>query len=55
VTQAKDHITFFRDYFVFNTQVQLVEEAANDNKDSSFLVTVRHLPTGQISTSVFDR
>ena len=55
VTKAKDHITFFRDYFVLNTQVQLVEEAANDNKGSSFLVTVWHLPTGQISTSVFDR
>jgi hypothetical protein len=56
VTKAnKDHIIFFRDYFIFNTQVQLMEEAANDNEGSSFLVTVRHLPTGQISTSVFDR
>ena len=52
---TKDHITFFRDYFVFDTQVQLVEEAADDSEGSSFLVTVRHLPTGQISTSSFDR
>jgi len=51
---TKNHCAFFRDYFVFDTQVQLVEEAADDD-EGSFLVTVRHLPTGQVSTRVFDR
>jgi hypothetical protein len=51
---TKDHRTFFQDYFVFDTQVQLVEEAAGDIV-GSFLVTVRHLLTGLVSTRVFDR
>jgi hypothetical protein len=50
---TKDHLTFFQDYFIFDTQVQLVEEAAGNN-EGSFLVTVRHLLTGQVSTRVFN-
>jgi len=51
---TKGHPTFFEEYFVFDTQVERVQETTNKDK-GSFKVTTRNLVTGEVNTQLFDR